>query len=321
MYSTKSIGDVVRNLVGVLGFRPVESLVVAAVQGGCVSCVLRVDLSDVAASNALERLASLVGRSGADGALAVFVSTPSSSCEMCAERFAGMAARLGEALEAAGVRLLDAVMLDRVEAGGRWQCVDRCGKSGVLDDPASSAAAAAAVVAGRRMYETRDELRAIVAVDVQRAAAVAPMLDGAGGAVDDVPVSVRQAVAAVRRVGQGAVLSNAELADIGASLGDVRVRDALFTLVDSHEASAAEMLWSQLARVLPQPYRSEALCLVGFSAFSRGEGPLAGVALEAALADDPAHRMAGLLDCALQNGVRPEEIRNLIQHHVSALVI
>ncbi|GAB4667457.1 DUF4192 domain-containing protein [Mycobacterium avium subsp. hominissuis] len=301
-----------------------ESLVVAAVQGGCVSCVLRVDLSDVAASNALERLASLVGRSGADGALAVFVSTLSSSCEMCAERFAGMAARLGEALEAAGVRLLDAVMLDRVEAGGRWQCVDGCGKSGVLDDPASSAAAAAAVVAGRRMYETRDELRAIVAVDVQRAAAVAPMLAGAdcaGGAVDDVPVSVRQAVAAVRRVGQGAVLSNAELADIGASLGDVRVRDALFTLVDSHEASAAEMLWSQLARVLPQPYRSEALCLVGFSAFSRGEGPLAGVALEAALADDPAHRMAGLLDCALQNGVRPEEIRNLIQHHVSALVI
>lgn len=327
MYSTKSIGDVVRNLVGMLGFRPAESLVVAAVQGGCVSCVLRVDLGDVAASNALERLASLVGRSGADGALAVFVSTLCSSCEMCAERFAGMAARLGEALEAAGVRFLDAVMVDRVEAGGRWQCVDGCGKTGVLDDPASSAAAAAAVVAGRRMYETRDELRAIVAVDVQRAAAMAPMLagadgaDGAGGAVDDVPVSVRQAVAAVRRVGQGAVLSNAELADIGASLGDVRVRDALFTLVDSHEASAAEMLWSQLARVLPQPYRSEALCLVGFSAFSRGEGPLAGVALEAALADDPAHRMAGLLDCALQNGVRPEEIRNLIQHHVSALVI
>lgn len=321
MYSTESIGDVVRNLAGVLGFRPVESLVVAAVQGGCVSCVLRVDLSEVEAANALQRLALLVVRSGADGAVAVFVSTLSTSCVMCGERFGGMAARLGDALEADGVRLMDAVMVDRVEAGGRWRCVDGCGKAGVLGDPGSSAAAAAAVVAGRRMYGTREELAALVAVDVERAAAVAPLLAGAGGAVDEVAVAVRQAVAAVRRVGRGAVLSDIDLARIGASLVDVRVRDALFTLVDSEEASAAETLWSQLARALPQPYRSEALCLIGFSAFSRGEGPLAGVALEAALAEDPAHRMAGMLDCALQNGIRPEEIRNLIRHHVSALAI
>lgn len=321
MYPIESIGDVIRNLPGILGFRPVESLVVAAVQEGSVSCVLRVDLSDVTAALALKRLALLVGRGGADGAVAVFVSTLSSSGTVCRERLADMAAMLAEALDEEGVRLVDAVMVDRVEAGGRWQCVDGCGMAGVLGDPASSAAAAAAVVAGRRMYGTRDELRAIVAVDVQRAAVVAPMLGGAAGAVDEVAVAVRRAVAAVRRVGQGAVLSDTDLASVGASLVDVRVRDALFTLVDSEEAGAAETLWSQLARVLPQPYRTEALCLVGFSAFSRGEGPLAGVALEAALAGDPAHRMAGLLDCALQNGVRPEDIRSLIQHHVSALAI
>ena len=38
-------------------------------------------------------------------------------------------------------------------------------------------------------------------------------------------------------------------------------------------------------------------------AYLRGDGPLAAVALEAALAEDPAHRMAGLLDTALQGGV------------------
>lgn len=321
MYSTGSIGDVVRNLPGMLGFRPVESLVVVAVQDGCVSCVLRVDLSDVTAADAIERLALLVARSSADGAVAVFVSTLSSSCLMCAGRFGDMAVTLGEALDANRVRLMDAVAVDRVEAGGRWKCVDGCGKAGVLGDPASSAAAAAAVVAGRRMYATREELEAVVAVDAHRAAAVAPMLAGAGGAVDEVAAAVRQAVAAVRHVGQGAVLSDAELAGVGASLVDVRVRDALFKLVDSKEASAAETLWSQLARVLPQPYRCEALCLMGFSAFARGEGPLAGVALEAALAEDPAHRMARMLDCALQNGIRPEGIRGLIQHAVSALRI
>ncbi|MBV8927734.1 MAG: DUF4192 family protein, partial [Mycobacteriaceae bacterium] len=44
---------------------------------------------------------------------------------------------------------------------------------------------------------------------------------------------------------------------------------------------------------------------------ARGDGPLAGVALEAALRSDPGHRMTGMLDTALQSGVRPEQIREL----------
>lgn len=39
--------------------------------------------------------------------------------------------------------------------------------------------------------------------------------------------------------------------------------------------------------------------------------PLAGVSLEAALRGEPGHRMAGLLDTALQSGLRPERIRGL----------
>ena len=66
-----------------------------------------------------------------------------------------------------------------------------------------------------------------------------------------------------------------------------------------------------LARALPAPWRVEALVLLGFSAYARGDGPLAGVSLDAALRADPAHRMAGMLDTALQSGLRPEEIREL----------
>ncbi|EUA34488.1 hypothetical protein I552_5271 [Mycobacterium xenopi 3993] len=39
--------------------------------------------------------------------------------------------------------------------------------------------------------------------------------------------------------------------------------------------------------------------------------PLAGVSLEAALRCAPGHRMAGMLDQALQSGLRPERIREL----------
>ena len=50
----------------------------------------------------------------------------------------------------------------------------------------------------------------------------------------------------------------------------------------------------------------------GRAPYVAGRGPLAGVALEAVLAECPAHRMAGLLDVALQNGLRPEDIRGLL---------
>src|SRR4029077_5000617 len=76
-------------------------------------------------------------------------------------------------------------------------------------------------------------------------------------------------------------------------------------------AYEAESLWTVLARRLPQPWRVEALVLVAFSAYARGDGPLAGISLEEAMRCDPAHRMAGMLDRALQAGMRPEQIREL----------
>lgn len=311
MHAIKALGAVISNLLGVLGFRPAESLVVVAVQDGEAGCVMRLDLSDAASPDAPDRLADLVVGGGAQGAVAVFVSAENASCAMCAVEFGEQARKLSAALERRGAQLLDAVVVDRIEAGGRWRCVDNCGKGGIVDDPATSAAAAAAVVAGHRMYGSREELKATVAVDVARAAVLAPMLAGAGGPVEDVATAVRAAVALVRRVGEGTVLSDAELAAVGAMLVDLRVRDALMTLVDCDEAGAADQLWSQLVRVLPQPFRSEALVLKSHAAYVRGEGPLAGVCLEAVQAEDPTHRMAELLDTALQSGVRPEAIRGL----------
>jgi len=91
----------------------------------------------------------------------------------------------------------------------------------------------------------------------------------------------------------------------------VQVRDTLYALAVGESAGEAESLWALLARTLPPPWRVEALVLLAFSAYARGDGPLAGVSLEAALRCDPDHRMAGMLDTALQSGVRPEHIREL----------
>ena len=76
-------------------------------------------------------------------------------------------------------------------------------------------------------------------------------------------------------------------------------------------AGPAESLWADLSRRLPGPWRAEALVLLAFSAYARGDGPLAGIALDAALSCEPGHNMAGKLDQALRSGMRPEEIRDL----------
>jgi hypothetical protein len=112
-------------------------------------------------------------------------------------------------------------------------------------------------------------------------------------------------------VAGGQVLPDAELAELGCALNEVAVRDTLYALAVSEMAGQAEALWALLARALPAPWRVEALVLLAFSAYVRGDGPLAGVSLEAALRCDSDHRMAGMLDTALQSGLRPEQIREL----------
>lgn len=98
---------------------------------------------------------------------------------------------------------------------------------------------------------------------------------------------------------------------LGCALTDVQVRDTLYALAVGENADEAESLWGVLARALPAPWRAEALVLLAFSAYVRGDGPLTGVSLDAALRCAPGHRMAGMLDTALQSGLRPEHIRDL----------
>ncbi len=101
------------------------------------------------------------------------------------------------------------------------------------------------------------------------------------------------------------------LARLARALTDTRVRDTLYALAVGENAGQAEALWAELSRTLPEPWRVEALVLLAFSAYARGDGPLAGVSLDAALRCDATHRMAGMLDTALQSGMRPEQIREL----------
>ncbi|MFM8599873.1 MAG: DUF4192 domain-containing protein [Mycobacterium sp.] len=313
-------GALIAALPAVLGFVPEKSLVVVSLERGLMGAVLRADLTAGLESD-VGRLAELVANSGADTAVAAVIDADGASCPMCNDDYRRLSDALAAELDSRGVELYASHVVDRVETGGSWHCVDGCGASGTVEDPSASPLAAAAVLDGRRLYARRSDLQAVVSVDdPARSAALVDVIvaqalrregqwktdpDGCGRR------DVEAAMIAATLVAEGGELSDAEIAAIACGLTDGAVRDTLYALAVGEQASCAEALWALLARTLPDPWRNESLVLLAFSAYARGDGPLAGLALEAALHSNPGHRMAGMLDTALQSGMRPEQIRKL----------
>jgi hypothetical protein len=311
-------GVLIAALPAVLGFVPEKSLVLVTVDRGEMGCVMRVDLSDDLPQS-LGHLADVAAAARPDSAIAVVIDEAGAGCRMCNDEYRELADNLTSELAKRGIELLAAHVVDRVARGGRWHCADGCGTEGTVDDPSASPLAVAAVLDGRRLYARRAELQEVIAVaDPARSAALSALIrrGNRGRPADDRPDDaarrdIERAIAAAARFADGDPLSDAELAGLARSLVDSRVRDPLYALAVGETADAAEALWAMLSRTLPAPWRVEALVLLAFSAYARGDGPLAGVSLEAALRCDPTHRMAAMLDTALQSGMRPERIREL----------
>lgn len=310
-------GALIAALPAVLGFVPEKSLVLLTADRGEMGCVMRVDLSTELTAS-LEHLAEVAAAARPDEAIAVIVDDSGAACRMCAVEYHELASVLTASLAVHGIELIAAHVVDRVEAGGHWHCADQCGNGGVVDDPSSSPLALAAVLDGRRLYSCRADLQQVITPDPDRSSTLAGVLDScrteAGSPIRsdaDARTAIECAIAAAGQLADGKPLSDDELARLAHGLTDPQVRDTLYALAVGRDAGQAESLWALLARCLPPPWRVEALVLLAFSAYVRGDGPLAGVSLEAALRCDPVHRMAGMLDTALQSGMRPERIQEL----------
>ena len=310
-------GALIAALPAVLGFVPEKSLVLVTVDRGEMGCVMRVDLSPELIDS-VGHIAEVAAAAEPDAAIAVVVDAEGAVCPMCNEEHRDLATGLTASLSERGIELLAAHVVDRVAAGGRWHCADGCGNGGVIDDPSASPLAVAAVLDGRRLYARRAELQEVIGVaDPARSAELAEAIrkraEARAGDRDDSDArrDIEDAMAAAARVADGGELSEAELAGLACALTDPLVRDTLYALAVGEDVAKAESLWAMLSRSLAQPWRVEALVLLAFSAYVRGDGPLAGVSLEAALRCEPTHRMAGMLDTALQSGMRPEQIREL----------
>jgi len=110
-----------------------------------------------------------------------------------------------------------------------------------------------------------------------------------------------------------APLTDRELARLLWGLRDRAVRDRALALALGADAPAAEQLWTVCTGRAPVPLDAAPATLLAVSAWLRGDGAMADVALTRALAGSPDYTLARLLAQALDACVRPAELRALIR--------
>lgn len=315
-------GTLISAVPALLGFHPHRSLVAICLTGTSVGAVMRHDLvlDDIGPGRrmmdrVLDQFASVAAREGADRMLAVMVDdripVPARPADLV--RHSVIAERLRDALWCEDVDLLGMHVCSTIADGAAWCDIDGV-EFGTIPDPSASAVAAAQVVGGRAIRGSRDELEAVLTPAPQSVRErIGCHIDAARETSDapDPRTMLERVLARIAERESGDEMPLHEYADLALALEVPTVRDSLLALSGGTQAAAAEQMWIHLASALPDPERAEPLALLAYGAYLRGDGPMAGVALSAALDADPWHRLASLLDGALRSGIRPEGIREL----------
>ncbi len=105
-------------------------------------------------------------------------------------------------------------------------------------------------------------------------------------------------------------LDDARVVALALALSDLEVRDAaLARCAPAAVADGAEHLWAALVRETPDPEAAEPAALLAACALLRGDGALAGIALDRAEQAWPGHRLTGLLRAVWAAGMPPERVR------------
>ena len=339
-------GEVAAALPYLLGFRPAESVVLVSLRGpggSRVGLTVRADLPLPGAAAALARtLAATVVTDDPGAVLLAVVSdvpdqvllpvvpTGAESLEAWPELpHRDVVHELVLAFDARDVPVREALLV----RGGRWwdyDCPHACCEPGAGTPVPGGASplAAAAVAGGAVLAPDRDALAARIApVEGAAAAAMAAQClrtgrahaarlraGGAAGSADAGWALVADAVAACRPgpATAGARLSDARVAEVLWALTVPDVRDRALGLALGEDAAAAEVLWTECTRRAPPPLDGPPATLLAVSAWLRGDGATANVALDRALAADPGARLPQLLADGLAACLPPAGLRALI---------
>ena len=328
-------GEIAAALPSLLGFHPRESVVLVSLtgaSGGRVGLTVRSDLpppEDAAAMAAV--LTRSLRRDRPRGVLVAVVSEAPDVLAPDAGGFGlphrGVVHELVIALARDGVPVREALLV----RAGRWWSYDCprpcCAPGAGTPLPGGvSALEVASVATGTVVERDRSALvRRITgpggapreamaaACGLVAAECSARVLEVGFDAVAEESWSAVTAAAARCRPGAPrAVLSDHEVARVVWGLRDRDVRDRALELATGADAPAAEILWTECTRRAPAPLDTAPATLLAVSAWLRGDGAMANVALARALAGDPEYALARLLAQALAECLPPADLRAMI---------
>jgi hypothetical protein len=307
-----------------VGFHPHNSVVILALHGRNLGLTLRTDLvMPDQARRLAEQLLLPIARTRPTGVALVVIGGAATADDDLPHRT--LVNALHDVLAGAGLPVMLAAWTTETKRGAPWRCYDDSLCTGTVADPAASALAAATVATGAVTFGSREELAELLATEdpatLQRRAA---LLDAADA---EHPMSarlVKQRFAQLEQLHQAAAAGNVALSDrvvaeVASALCDHRVRDACLPWCTGSGAVAAERLWLALVRATPAPEQAEPAALLALTAYLRGDGALAGVALDAAQQACPHHSLSGLLRAALDGGLPPELLRGVARDAAAAL--
>ena len=310
--------DLLAAVPHLLGFHPTDSLVVIGLQGRepmSIGLTLRVDLPPPRHYDLLaDQLSLPLAERDTNGVVLVIVGGPGSADDPPCRP---LMAHLESAFADLGIPVVHRLWTPRIAGGIRWLCYDDLACGGVLPDPTATPLAAAAVVAGAVTMPSREAVVATLAPDApatlaRRARLLDAVSRGSEPGSDSVQLGLDR-LTTIRAAVDSAIeeppfLTDEDVLVLMDALADHRVRDACLIQDDEEHRLGAERLWTALVRATPSPERAEPASLLAFYTYLRGDGVLAGIALEQAEKADPGHRLTILLRESLQSGLPPQHL-------------
>ena len=298
-----------------LGFAPDNSLVVLGVgPQGRVTVAFRYDLPDPPDPGTAAAIADHAAGVLAQHHLGTMVAVGYGPGRLVTP----LADALRVAAPRAALRLHDVV---RVQDGRYWSYLCRepscCPPDGVPFEPAAHLASRILASSGRPVLPSRQDLAATIApVGGPEAEAMAEatrraeraglriITTGGPAALDPPGLAVVRAAIQVYRDG-GSITPAIGFAWLSVVLVRLRIRDDAWARMDPAHHQAHRRLWTDVIRRAQPGYVAAPGCLLALTAWQGGDGALANLALDQALADTPGYRMALLLREAITAGAPP----------------
>jgi uncharacterized protein DUF4192 len=314
-------GILIAAMPALLHFTPQDSLILVGFTGTGpyrVTFALRVDLpKQGGCARLLDELRSPITRQQLD-ALGIIVVGGDADSDGDALPHHALVQGCCALAQQLGLVLLPPVWVSAIEADQVWFSYVEAGRFGTVPEPRTTPVSlAAAVVGGDVTYDSRTafiaQLDPDTAADLSRRARM--MRSQPPVVVDDATALLHDVLA---HTDLNSGLDDEVIVRLGHVLTHPRVRDAAISLALTGDAQAAEQLWTHLTRATPRPHVTHPATLLAIAAYLRGNGTLAGVALDIALDADPSNVLATLLQTVLHNGIAPQRLKEFLTHAFTA---